>query len=106
MSLAWIVLLVSGLFETVWAAALAASDGFRRVGPTALFAVSCAISMAGLAYALRSIPVGTGYAVWTGVGATGAALYGIVVLGEPATLARIVCLLLIVSGIVGLKLVH
>lgn len=106
MSLAWIVLLISGVFETVWAAALAASDGFRRLGPSALFVAACAVSMAGLAYALRSIPVGTGYAVWTGVGATGAALYGMIVLGEPATAARIVCLLLIVTGIVGLKLVH
>lgn len=106
MSLAWIVLLISGLFETVWAAALSASDGFRRPGPSALFVVACTISMAGLAYALRSIPVGTGYAVWTGVGATGAALYGMVALGEPATTARILCLLLIVVGIVGLKLVH
>ncbi|MDO5628079.1 MAG: SMR family transporter [Mobilicoccus sp.] len=104
--MSWIILIISGLFETVWAAALAASDGFRRPVPTAVFGVALVLSMGGLAYALRTLPLGTGYAVWVGVGATGAALYGMVALGEPATAARILCLLLIVSGIVGLKLLH
>lgn len=103
--MAWAILIISGLFETVWATALAASDGFRRLGPVLVFALGGAISMGGLAVALRSIPVGTGYAVWTGIGAIGTATYGMVALGEPVTLARIVCLGLIVSGIVGLKFV-
>jgi len=102
----WIVLVVSGLFETVWATALAASDGLRRPVPALVFVLGCATSMGGLAVALRSIPVGTGYAVWTGVGAVGTAVYGMAVLGEPATAARILCLGLIISGIVGLKLLH
>lgn len=104
--MAWLVLVVSGLFETVWATALAASDGFRRPVPVLVFALGSIVSLGGLAYALRTIPVGTGYAVWTGVGAVCTAIYGIAVLGEPATAARIVCLGLIVSGIVGLKVLH
>lgn len=104
--LAWVVLIVSGLFETVWAAALSASHGFTRLVPSIVFVAACGISMSGLAFALRSIPVGTGYAVWTGVGAVGAAVYGMVALGEPATAGRIVCLGLIIAGIVGLKLLH
>ncbi|WP_168583170.1 DMT family transporter [Gephyromycinifex aptenodytis] len=103
--MAWLVLIISGLFETVWASALAASDGFRRLGPVLVFILGCTISMGGLAFALRVIPVGTGYAVWTGVGAIGTAVYGMAALGEPATLARIACLGLIVSGIIGLKLI-
>lgn len=103
--MAWAILIISGLFETVWATALAASDGFRRLGPVLVFFLGGAISMGGLAVALRSIPVGTGYAVWTGIGAIGTAAYGMVALGEPVTLARIACLGLIVSGIVGLKFV-
>ncbi|MDO5698652.1 MAG: SMR family transporter [Dermatophilus congolensis] len=104
--MAWVVLVLSGMFETVWALALAQSDGFRKLVPTIVFFVACAISMGGLAYALRTLPVGTGYAIWVGIGAIGTAVYGMVMLGEPATVARIVCLLLIVAGVVGLKLVH
>lgn len=104
--MSWLILLLSGVLETVWATALAASDSFRKPVPTLVFAVACAFSMAGLAWALRTIPVGTGYAVWTGVGATGTALFGMAALGEPATVARILCLGLIVCGIVGLKLLH
>lgn len=104
--MAWVILIVSGLFEAVWATALSASDGFRRLVPSLVFAVACAISMGGLAYALRTLPVGTGYAVWVAVGAVTTALYGMVALGEPATVARILCLGLIVAGVVGLKLLH
>ncbi|MCM2578215.1 DMT family transporter [Streptomyces meridianus] len=104
--MAWIVLVVSGVLETVWAAALSASHGFTRLRPSALFAVALALSMGGLALALRSIPVGTGYAVWVGVGAVGAAAYGMAVLGDPVTAGRIICLFLIVAGIVGLKFLH
>ncbi|HSE70845.1 MAG TPA: SMR family transporter [Nocardioidaceae bacterium] len=104
--MSWLVLVLSGLLETVWAAALGESRGFSRPVPTTVFAVAMVLSMAGLAFALRSIPVGTGYAVWVGIGAVGTAAWGIVALGEPASAARLVCLLLIVAGIVGLKLTH
>lgn len=104
--MAWIVLVVSGVLETVWAAALSASQGFTRLRPSVLFAVALLLSMGGLAFALRGIPVGTGYAVWVGVGAVGTAAYGMAVLGDPVTAGRILCLVLIVAGIVGLKLLH
>lgn len=104
--MAWIVLVVSGVLETVWAAALSRSAGFTRPGPSVLFGGALVLSMAGLAYALRTIPVGTGYAVWVGIGAVGTAVYGMVALAEPVSAARIVCLVLIVSGVVGLQLLH
>jgi quaternary ammonium compound-resistance protein SugE len=104
--MAWVALVVSGVLETVWAAALSQSRGFTRPGPTIVFGVALVLSMAGLAYALRSIPVGTGYAVWVGIGAVGTALYGMAVLGEPTTVPRLLCLVAIVAGVVGLKLVH
>lgn len=104
--MAWFLLIVSGVLETVWAAALARSAGFSRLVPSVVFAVALVLSMAGLALALRSIPIGTGYAVWVGIGAVGTALYGMAVLGEPATAARITCLVLIVGGVVGLKFLH
>lgn len=102
--MAWLVLVLSGVLETVWAAALAASKGFTRPWPSVLFAVALLLSMAGLAYALRSIPVGTGYAVWVGIGAVGTALFGMLWLGEPATVVRITCLVLIIAGVLGLRL--
>lgn len=104
--MAWFVLIVSGVLEAVWAAALSASKGFTRLGPSLLFLVTLALSMGGLAYAMREIPMGTGYAIWVGIGATGAALYGMVALGEPASVGRVVCLVLIVAGVVGLKFIH
>ncbi len=104
--MAWIVLVVSGVLETVWAAALSRSAGFTRLAPSVVFGVALVLSMAGLAYALRTIPVGTGYAVWVGIGAVGAATYGMVVLGETVSAARILCLVLIVAGVLGLKLLH
>lgn len=104
--MAWVVLVVSGLFETVWAVALAASKGFSKLYPSLIFLVGLALSMGGLAYAMRSIPVGTGYAVWVGIGAIGTALWGMIVLGDPTTVGRISCLVLIVAGVVGLKLLH
>ncbi|MEU1759416.1 multidrug efflux SMR transporter [Micromonospora sp. NPDC005223] len=102
--MAWIVLVLSGLLETAWAIALDRSAGFTRPLPSAVFAVTLACSMAGLAYALRDIPVGTGYAVWVGIGAVGTALIGMLALGEPVNLPRVACLLLVVAGVVGLKL--
>jgi quaternary ammonium compound-resistance protein SugE len=104
--MAWIVLVVSGVLETVWAAALSRSAGFSKLVPSVVFGVALVVSMAGLAYALRTIPVGTGYAVWVGIGAVGAALYGMAVLGEPATAARLLCLVAIVGGVAGLKFLH
>ncbi|MEV5749216.1 SMR family transporter [Actinoallomurus sp. NPDC052308] len=102
----WIVLIISGLMETVWAAALSASHGLSRLWPSVLFVVALLLSMVGLAYALRAVPVGTGYAIWVGIGAACTALYGMTVLGEPATTARLVCLTLIIAGVVGLKFLH
>ncbi|MCW3841025.1 multidrug efflux SMR transporter [Micromonospora yasonensis] len=104
--MAWIVLVLSGLLETVWAIALDRSAGFSRPLPSTVFAVSLVASMAGLAYALRDIPVGTGYVVWVGIGAVGTALVGMLALHEPATLPRIGCLSLVVAGVVGLKVFH
>jgi quaternary ammonium compound-resistance protein SugE len=104
--MAWVALVVSGVLETVWAAALAQSRGFTRVVPSVVFGVALVLSMVGLAYALRSIPVGTGYAIWVGIGAVGTAAYGMAVLGEPATVARLLCLVAIVGGVVGLKFLH
>ncbi|MER7456059.1 SMR family transporter [Micromonospora sp. NPDC126480] len=104
--MAWIVLVISGLLETAWAVALDRSAGFSRLVPSVVFAVTLVLSMAGLAYALREIPVGTGYAVWVGIGAVGTALVGMVALNEPASLPRIICLLLVVAGVVGLKIYH
>jgi quaternary ammonium compound-resistance protein SugE len=104
--MAWVALIISGLLETVWAIALDRSAGFRRPVPTAVFAAALVLSMTGLGYALRSIPVGTGYAIWVGIGAIGTALVGMVALGESASLPRLLCLLLVVSGVVGLKVFH
>jgi quaternary ammonium compound-resistance protein SugE len=104
--MAWVVLVVSGLFETVWAAALSASYGLSRLGPGIVFGVALVVSMAGLGYALRSVPVGTGYAVWVGVGAVGTAVFGMLARGDPVTVGRITCLVLIVAGVAGLKVFH
>ena len=104
--MAWLVLLVSGLLETVWVAALSRSDGFSRLVPSIVFVVALALSMLGLAYALREIPVGTGYAVWVGIGAVGTVLYGMAALGEPVTVLRLLCLGCVVGGVVGLKFLH
>ncbi len=104
--MAWLVLLVSGVLETVWVAALSRSAGFSRLVPSVVFVVALVLSMAGLAWALRAIPVGTGYAVWVGIGAVGAVLYGMAVLGEPVTALRLLCLAAVVGGVVGLKFVH
>ncbi|WP_406067272.1 DMT family transporter [Micromonospora sp. NBC_01638] len=104
--MAWLVLVISGLLETAWAIALDRSIGFSRLAPSVVFVVTLVLSMAGLAYALREIPVGTGYAVWVGIGAVGTALIGMLALGESASLPRILCLLLVVAGVIGLKIFH
>ncbi|MGW1174207.1 DMT family transporter [Kitasatospora sp. NPDC002543] len=104
--MAWLVLILSGFLETVWAVALESSKGFTRLVPSLVFGIALLFSMGGLAYAMRTIPIGTGYAVWVGIGAVGTAVYGMAVLGDAVTMARIACLLLIVSGVVGLKVLH
>ena len=100
----WTLLLLAGLFEVGWAVGLKYTVGFTRLVPSVLTVLAMAVSLYLLGRALREIPVGTGYAVWTGVGAVGTALVGIVLLGEPRDLARLACLALIVLGIAGLKL--
>jgi quaternary ammonium compound-resistance protein SugE len=100
----WVVLFIAGLFEVVWALALKESHGFAKLGPTIVFLVALVISMVLLAVALRDLPVGTGYAVWTGTGAVGAAIAGMVFLGEAAALVRLAPIGLITVGIVWLAL--
>ena len=103
--MAWIYLVVAGLFEVGWAIGLKYTEGFTRLWPSLWTGASMVVSLFLLAQALRSLPVGTGYAVWTGIGSVGTAVLGIVLLGEPRDALRLLCLALIVAGIVGLKLV-
>ncbi len=103
--MAWFVLIVSGMLEAVWASALSASRNFRRPAPTALFFVSLALSMAGLAWAMTSLPTGTAYAVWVGIGATLTVLWGLVTRQERPTVARLLLLALLVGSVIGLKAV-
>lgn len=100
----WIILVLAGLFEIGWAIGLKYTDGFTRLWPTVGTVASMIVSLGLLGIAMKSLPVGTAYAVWVGVGAVGTAILGIVLLGEPVNTGRIVSLLLIVAGIVGLKL--
>lgn len=99
----WSLLLVAGVCEVVWAATLARTEGFTRLGPSLLCAAFIALSLYLLSLAMRTVPVGTAYAVWVGVGAVGTVLYGMVFLNEATHLARLFCLLLIVAGVAGLK---
>ena len=102
--MAWVYLIIAGLLEVGWAVGLKYTDGFSRLGPS-LFTVVCMIaSMALLALAVRTLPLGTAYAVWSGIGTVGAVLFGIFFLSEPTNALRLLCLTLIVCGIVGLKL--
>jgi quaternary ammonium compound-resistance protein SugE len=100
----WAILFVAGLFEIGWAIGLKYTDGFTRFWPTVGTVAAMVVSLALLGIAMRTLPVGTAYAVWVGVGAVGTALLGIVLLGEAVNAARIFSLALIVAGIVGLKL--
>jgi len=102
--MAWIYLFIAGLFETAWAIGLKYSEGFTKLGPSLFTAASMIISFYLLALALRTLPVGTGYAVWTGIGTVGAAILGIVLFDESRALPRVLCIFLIVAGIIGLKL--
>lgn len=104
--MSWFVLILSGMLEAVWALALARSHGFTRPAPTIVFGVALALSMAGLAYALRELPVGTAYAVWVGIGAVLTIVVSMASGAEPVTLLKVLFLGMIVGGVVGLKMVH
>ena len=101
--MAWVYLVIAGFFEMGWAIGLKYTDGFTRIVPTALTVAAMIISVVLLGLALRDLPVGTGYAVWTGIGTVGTALLGMYLFGDPATAGRLACIALIVSGIIGLK---
>ena len=102
--MAWIVLVVAGLFETCWAIGLKYTDSFTRLGPSVGTVAAMIASVVLLGWSMRTLPVGTAYAVWTGIGAVGTVLLGLVLFDEPATFARLGCVALIIAGIVGLKL--
>jgi quaternary ammonium compound-resistance protein SugE len=101
---AWAYLALAGLFEVGWAIGLKYTEGFTRLVPSVLTLASMVVSVLLLGLALKTLPVGTGYAVWTGIGTVGTALLGIYLMGEPATATRLACIGLIVAGILGLKL--
>ena len=103
--MAWIILVVAGLFEVGWAVGLKYSEGFTRLWPSVGTGAALVASMALLGLSLRTLPLGTAYAVWTGIGTVGTAILGIVLFREPATALRLMCVGLIIAGIVGLKLV-
>ena len=102
--MAWMILLVAGLLEVGWAVGLKYTEGFTRLWPTVGTVGAMVFSVGLLGLAMRTLPVGTAYAVWTGIGALGTVILGMVLFGEPATLARLLCVGLILAGIVGLKL--
>lgn len=101
----WVYLVVAGLFEVGWAISLKYSEGFTRPGPVIVTIIGLIISLSLLALAVRTLPVGTAYAIWTGIGAVGTAVLGMLLFREPADAARLVCIGLIVAGVVGLRLV-
>ena len=104
--MAWLVLVVSGVLEAVWAVALGRTEGFTRLAPTLVFAVAMTASMGGLAFAMRTLPIGTAYAVWVGIGAALTVAFGMTSGDEPFSVAKVLLLLGLVSCIVGLKLTH
>lgn len=104
--MAWIVLVVSGVLEAVWATALAKSEGFSKLGPSMVFAVAVILSMIGLAWAMRSLPTGTSYAVWVGIGAALTVGYAMITGAEAASVAKVLLILGIIGCVVGLKLAH
>lgn len=100
---AWLLLVVAGVFEVCWAVGMKYAEGFTRLAPTVFVVVTALLSFYLLALAMKALPAGTAYAVWVGIGAVGVALLGIGLLGEPATVARFVSILLIVAGVTGLR---
>ncbi|EKS72929.1 MULTISPECIES: quaternary ammonium compound efflux SMR transporter SugE [Caballeronia] len=102
--MSWILLFVAGLLEVAWAAGLKSSEGFTRLGPSVFTVITALGSFVLLAMAMKQLPLGTAYAVWTGIGAVGAFVFGIVFMGEALSAARILSAVLIVAGLIGLKL--
>ena len=105
-AMAWTILVLAGLCEIAWAVGLKYTEHFTRPGPTTVTLVAMVGSVLLLEYAVRSLPLGTAYAIWTGIGVIGTVLFGIAVFGEPATAARLVCLGLILAGIIGLRVIQ
>jgi quaternary ammonium compound-resistance protein SugE len=103
--MAWISLFVAGLFEIGWAIGLKYTDGFSKLWPSVWTIISMIVSLIFLEYALRTLPVGTAYAIWVGIGAVGTAILGMWLFNESRDIARILCLMLIVAGVIGLKVV-
>ena len=103
--MAWVVLIFSGVLEAVWATALGRTEGFTRFWPSVVFGVALVVSMGGLAYAMRDLPVGTAYAVWVGIGASLTVVYAMLTGAEPVSVLKVVFLLLIIGGVIGLKAV-
>ena len=101
----WVILILSGVFEAVWATALGRSEGLTKVGPTVVFGVAMVVSMAGLAVAMRDLPTGTAYAVWVGVGASLTVVYGMATGAEAVSLAKVLLIMGLIGCIIGLKLV-
>lgn len=104
--MAWLYLFVAGLLEVGWAVGLKYTEGFTRLWPSVWTCATMILSLFLLGVALRQLPIGTAYAVWTGIGAVGTALLGILLFGEPRDLSRLLCIALVVAGIAGLKLTH
>lgn len=104
--MAWVVLVLSGVLEAVWAVALGKSEGFSRPAPSLVFLVGLVLSMGGLAYALRTVPVGTGYAVWVGIGAALAVGFGMATGAEPVSLVKVLLIVGLLGCVIGLKLAH
>lgn len=103
--MSWFILIIAGLFEVAWAIGLKYTDGFSRLWPSVGTVAAMVVSVLLLGFAMKELPVGTAYAVWTGVGAIGTAILGIYLFGDPASVARLACLAMIAGGIVGLKVV-
>ncbi|MEO9275719.1 multidrug efflux SMR transporter [Marinomonas sp. 5E14-1] len=103
--MSWVYLVIAGVLEFLWAIGLKQSDGFTKLWPSIISAILIVVSLVLLSLAMRTIPVGTAYAVWTGIGASTLVLFGMIFMNEPASAARIVCLCMIVGGVVGLQLV-
>jgi quaternary ammonium compound-resistance protein SugE len=103
--MAWLILVISGVFEAVWATALGKSEGFTKLWPTVIFGAGLIVSMGGLAVAMRSIPIGTAYAVWVGIGAALTVLYAMIFGGEPASVIKVLLILGLIGCVIGLKLV-
>lgn len=104
--MAWVVLIVSGVLEAVWATALGRAEGFTRLAPSIVFLVALALSMVGLSYAVKTLPTGTSYAVWVGIGASLTVAYDMLSGTEPVSVAKVLLIIGLIACVIGLKLVH